>query len=613
MTNATGGDLVTGDVVVVDPTADRSVIFATKAGDANPLVIQIGGADGEVIKCYHPGAGVELITCDGPAVVAGDLIVTSATNKLGKPLIAGEEPESILGVAMEAGTGVLAVMILGIPAAGGGGLIPPLPTAGNWTRDAGSGSLSPTTILDKVGIGSAGPDVWLHVSAGAAEIRVETPDASDPTLSFKTTNTAHQVDVWLDESAVEDVLGIGTTLYVDDTNTSIGVGIVPAYPLHLVTSHAPGDGGAHFVVEDNGGVMRTQLKDGGTQQWQLYSGGMAAEVGQIEVDTPGGVPGIVIWTGVPGAYINRWQFANRGGYIDFYWNADGAGSSLILEAGGNIGVAITPLTNVHLYEDNADTEPALRIEQDGAGDAATQYLLTGGQSFSTGIDNSVGDSLVIAAGANLQTSPWFNISPAGVTLIGDVDGADYAKIETDGTLEMNGAAMVFNDLQFAISNAKVPASNAPTWETFTANTNEYGFAVDDYIDTQANETPHSWKLGEPGHVHAHITTKAANATGANRFAKFTIVVAYGDMGEAWQESSFTAELTIPDGTAALQQFYLDMGNLTLTTYVEEAEIRCRITRIAATGGVEYAGNIFITQVGIHLEEDTIGSRTELSK
>ncbi len=190
---------------------------------------------------------------------------------------------------------------------------------------------------------------------------------------------------------------------------------------------------------------------------------------------------------------------------------------------------------------------------------------------------------------------------------------NYTELEADGTLHMIGDATVFNDLQFAISNAKVPASNAPSWETFTTNTNEYGFAVDDYIDTQANETPHSWKLGTAGHVHVHATTKAANATGSDRFAKFTVVVAYNDTGETWQESSFTAELTIPNGTSALEQFYLDMGDLTLTSYVEEAEIKCRVTRIAATGGTEYSGNIFITQIGIHLEEDTVGSRTEVSK
>ncbi len=210
------------------------------------------------------------------------------------------------------------------------------------------------------------------------------------------------------------------------------------------------------------------------------------------------------------------------------------------------------------------------------------------------------------------TSPDTKLQVVGNTKLGD-DNTNYTQIDNAGHMTFIGSATVFSDLQFPISNAKVPASNAPDWETFTANTNEYGFAVDDYIDTQANEVTHGWKLGSTGHVHAHITTKAANATGSNRFAKFTVVVAYCDTGETWQESSFTAELTIPNGTSALEQFYLDMGNLTLTNYVEEAEVRCRITRIDATGGTEYSGNIFITQVGIHLEEDTVGTNTENSK
>lgn len=209
-------------------------------------------------------------------------------------------------------------------------------------------------------------------------------------------------------------------------------------------------------------------------------------------------------------------------------------------------------------------------------------------------------------------SPDTSLQVVGNTKLGD-DNTNYTEFEADGTLKMVGDATVFEDLQFPISNAKVPAANAPTWETFTTNTNEYGFAVDDFIDTQANELPHSWKQGGTGHIHMHITTKAANDTGSARFAKFTVLVAYCDTGETWQESSFTAELTIPDGTLALEQFYLDLGNLTLTNYVIEAQVRCRVTRIDATGGTEYSGNIFITQVGIHLENDTIGSRAENTK
>ena len=193
------------------------------------------------------------------------------------------------------------------------------------------------------------------------------------------------------------------------------------------------------------------------------------------------------------------------------------------------------------------------------------------------------------------------------------DAANYTEFESDGTLKFNGSAIVTNDLQFPISNARVPAANAPTWETFTPNTNEYGFGVNDFIDSQAEELPHWWKEGTVGHVHLHVVTKAANSTGSNRFAKFQVWVAYCDTDEVWQEVDFVVELTIPNGTAALQLFYLDMGNLTLTNYLMEGEIRTRPKRIAATGGTEYGGNIFLTQVGIHLEQDTIGSRQENDK
>jgi len=221
-----------------------------------------------------------------------------------------------------------------------------------------------------------------------------------------------------------------------------------------------------------------------------------------------------------------------------------------------------------------------------------------------------------AIGIYSQADTFMDLFADGGVRIGDSSAGaptNYTHIEPDGTLEFNGTATVWNDLQFSISRGKVPAVNNPTWETFTTNTNEFSFAVDDYIDLEANEVPHSWKLGSHGNVHLHVTTKAANATGSDRFAKFTVYIGYCDTGEAWQETSFTAELTIPDGTAALEMFYLDMGDLTLTNYVLEAEIKPRVKRIAATGGTEYAGNIFLTQIGIHLEDDTVGSRAETTK
>ena len=241
--------------------------------------------------------------------------------------------------------------------------------------------------------------------------------------------------------------------------------------------------------------------------------------------------------------------------------------------------------------------------------------ITEGHGFDTYLKSADGIAGVSADydGGDIYIRPGVGVGTGitGSTFIGGA--ANYSKFEGNGFLEFDGDARAYDDLQFPISNAKVPASNFPNWETFTTNTKEYSFAVDDYIDTQANELPHWWEEGTTGHVHLHITTKAANATGADRFAKFTVWVGYSDVDEVWVETSFTAEYTIPTGTLALTHLYLDMGNLTLTNYLIGAEVKCRIKRIAATGGTEYTGNIFITQTGIHLEKDTVGSRTELVK
>lgn len=198
---------------------------------------------------------------------------------------------------------------------------------------------------------------------------------------------------------------------------------------------------------------------------------------------------------------------------------------------------------------------------------------------------------------------------------GDIDVYTAA----NKTLELQ--TVVYEDLQFPISSAKVPAANYPAWETFTANTSEYSFAVNDYIDAPAQEVPHQWVEGTAGHPHLHITLKGAQGTGSDKYAKFSLQFALADSTQAslddWTEpAALTGELTIPTGSAALQAFYLDMGDLTLTGYKVGTQIKVRIKRIASTGGGgtnEYSGSIFITQCGIHFETNTLGSRNETSK
>lgn len=168
---------------------------------------------------------------------------------------------------------------------------------------------------------------------------------------------------------------------------------------------------------------------------------------------------------------------------------------------------------------------------------------------------------------------------------------------------------VWDDIQFPTSGAKVPAANFPTWEAFTPNTSEYSFAVNDYLDLSANEMAHWWKEGTDVRIHLHSTTKAANVSGSNQYAKYTVWVSYADVDAVWTETSVTAELTIPTATAALTHKLLSVGVISLPGLKIGTQVKIRVKRIAATGGTEYPGNIFVTQIGVHAEKDTMGSRT----
>lgn len=79
----------------------------------------------------------------------------------------------------------------------------------------------------------------------------------------------------------------------------------------------------------------------------------------------------------------------------------GATTHFVMNAAGWIGLYTTPTTLFHIYENSASTTPQVLIENDGAGDAAIRLLLTGGVTWSLGIDNSNTDNFKISSAASL--------------------------------------------------------------------------------------------------------------------------------------------------------------------------------------------------------------------
>ncbi len=221
-------------------------------------------------------------------------------------------------------------------------------------------------------------------------------------------------------------------------------------------------------------------------------------------------------------------------------------------------------------------------------------------------DNS--GSVLVQDGLEVQGNAWFG----GAT--------NHSKFEADSTLVFKGAATVFNDLVLPLDSAKVPASNAPNWESFVGNLNAFAYQVNDFQEF-TTEMIHGYKEGSDFafHIHGALNALTAQEEKVRFEIEYSIADAnqltgFGDVFPDGSGSLLIAELVVPDATADLTHIFIVVGVDNAGTFAIDATIKGRIRRIAkSAGGNELTGNIFLTQVGLHYEIDTVGSRTISTK
>jgi len=82
---------------------------------------------------------------------------------------------------------------------------------------------------------------------------------------------------------------------------------------------------------------------------------------------------------------------------------------------GSVGVGTTnPGSLLDVYRDDAATASQFDVEQDGAGDAAMSFTITGTNTWMIGIDNSAADNLTFSKdSAGLQNNPFMVIETGG--------------------------------------------------------------------------------------------------------------------------------------------------------------------------------------------------------
>ena len=198
--------------------------------------------------------------------------------------------------------------------------------------------------------------------------------------------------------------------------------------------------------------------------------------------------------------------------------------------------------------------------------------------------------------------------------VGDVVGGNFTHIEADGTIEFNGNATVWNDIYFPMTVGKIGGANQPTWAAFQGNTFEYSFAINNYIHLPTQEIAHSYKEGSNIVLHVHIVLDGSDVgdTKVNYEIEYTI----GDLDEVMSAAAVetSGDFTITGGLADRTHLYIPVTTIIGTNLKTQSALKMRFRRVALDGaGNAPSNDPFVLMVGAHIEDDTVGTRTETAK
>jgi hypothetical protein len=232
---------------------------------------------------------------------------------------------------------------------------------------------------------------------------------------------------------------------------------------------------------------------------------------------------------------------NPGGAdLDTQIQAAGVTDALFVQgSNGFVGAGINPpISRLHVYENTASVgaTASLTIEQDGAGDAVTQWLLTGGQRWVAGIDNSDSDKFKIASTADLDSNAHLTITTGGKILLNADDEdtnilatTNVQVIDTRLAVSQEGTSNAFDVYAYGTTFVpKVTFKHARgTRATPTATQSGdfmgafdftgYGAAFYDSGGAQISGlAAENWAAGNRGAHLVLATTPAGSASGSER-------------------------------------------------------------------------------------------------
>jgi hypothetical protein len=199
-------------------------------------------------------------------------------------------------------------------------------------------------------------------------------------------------------------------------------------------------------------------------------------------------------------------------------------------------------------------------------------------------------------------------------------------VESDGTIRLDGASTVWEDLMVFPDATTKGGSNPPLWggatsSAFKKNGSSQGVFLWMFSASTEQELyfivqiPHSYKAGSDLHPHVHWTTTTGTPSGTNVVwgLEYNIVALGGTFSNTTILTSNTIISAIGTPTGTGQHLKTAFGSVSGTNIGISSVMICRLFRAVSDPSDTFANEVGLLGFDIHYEKDTEGSRTEFMK
>jgi hypothetical protein len=202
---------------------------------------------------------------------------------------------------------------------------------------------------------------------------------------------------------------------------------------------------------------------------------------------------------------------------------------------------------------------------------------------------------------------------------------NYSEFEVDGTLIMHGNATTWEDVRVPSVATKLGGSKDPGFTVFKDNGSSSQGVFVYWFDKASEEElyfmlqiPHTYKLESPIYPHVHWIPQTNGAE--NAVASWGLEYTWADVGETFGNTNilyanahYPADASLVAGRHYLTSFAAIAG--TGHDFVSSMLV-CRIFRNATGAGSstdDYDDDAGLLEIDFHIEQDTLGSRSEFAK